>query len=383
MMQGSPGTRANSSGLSKMMRSSTFLVLLTVCGLSSISSAQESAEQDKDTTSHSQTRGWYGIPILFYTPETGVAGGAAGMYLYRDPSDRRASTITADIIYTENKQIMIETSGDQYFAGGLYRLVSYVTFQKYPNTFWGVGNSSPDDSKEDYTPRLYHLDAALTKNLFSHFSVGPALLLERIFMVEREAGKMLASGALPGSNGGTTVGLGIDANWDSRDNTYSTQSGSFCELIFGFYRRPIGSDYSYNDVRVDVRHFIQLFSDHVLGFQGVVESIGGSAPFNGLAKIGGQNLMRGYFFGRYRDKKSLALQAEYRMPVVWRIGVVGFASAGQVADSFSHFGTNRFWYAGGGGLRFAWSPEERINLRLDYGVGSGSSGMYITFSEAF
>jgi hypothetical protein len=44
---------------------------------------------------------------------------------------------------------------------------------------------------------------------------------------------------------------------------------------------------------------------------------------------------------------------------------------------------NRFWFAGGVGLRFAWSPEERINLRLDYGVGSNSSGMYITMTEAF
>lgn len=148
------------------------------------------------------------------------------------------------------------------------------------------------------------------------------------------------------------------------------------------YRHPIGSNYSYDDFRIDARHLIQLFTDHIIGFRGIIESIVGSAPFQGLAKIGGLMLMRSYLAGRYRDKKSLALQVEHRMRVDWRFGVVGFVSVGQVGDSFAHFGTNRHWYSGGADLHFARSREERINPRLDYGVGSGSSGTYVTDSEA-
>jgi hypothetical protein len=44
---------------------------------------------------------------------------------------------------------------------------------------------------------------------------------------------------------------------------------------------------------------------------------------------------------------------------------------------------NRFWFAGGVGLRFFWNPQERISLRLDYGIGNNSNGMYITVTEAF
>jgi hypothetical protein len=196
-------------------------------------------------------------------------------------------------------------------------------------------------------------------------------------------GGILAAGRLPGSRSGTSRGLGIVANWDSRDNTFATQSGTFYQLTTLFYRSAFGSDYSYDDIQFDLRNFFTTFSDHVIAVQGVGEFIDGEAPFQNLAKFGGQNVLRGYFDGRYRDKHGVALQAEYRIPVWWRIGIVGFAGIAQVAERISSFSMDRFWFAGGVGLRFAWNPEERVNLRLDYGVGNNSSGLYITMTEAF
>jgi hypothetical protein len=54
-----------------------------------------------------------------------------------------------------------------------------------------------------------------------------------------------------------------------------------------------------------------------------------------------------------------------------------------VTDEIDHLGLKRFWLAGGAGIRFAWNPEERVNLRLDYGWGNNTSGLYITVTEAF
>jgi outer membrane protein assembly factor BamA len=150
-----------------------------------------------------------------------------------------------------------------------------------------------------------------------------------------------------------------------------------------FYRGAFGSDYSYDDVLIDTRNFFATFTDHVFAVQAVAEFIDGVAPLQSYAKFGGQNLLRGYFEGRYRDKNGILLQAEYRMPVWWRLGVVGFAGVAQVADQVSHFAMDRFWFAGGIGLRFAVNPQERINIRLDYGAGNNSSGVYATITEAF
>jgi hypothetical protein len=94
--------------------------------------------------------------------------------------------------------------------------------------------------------------------------------------------------------------------------------------------------------------------------------------------------MRGYYLGRYRDKNMIAIQAEYRwLPAIWRFGIVGFAGFGDVADKISRFDFGGFEYSYGFGLRFLLNPEQKINLRLDFGFGKGTSGIYFTAGEAF
>jgi hypothetical protein len=344
--------------------------------------AQQAGAMENDSTRTSRS-GIYPLPFAFYTPETGMAGGVAALYLYRDSSSPRASSLTADVIYTQQKQFVAEIAGDQYFESGLYRLMTDVLFQRYPNKFFGVGNDTPENSEEAYTPQKFLLKAVLYRNFSSHINIGPIVRYENISMRETLTGGVLAAGLLPGSRGGISSGLGVVANWDSRDNTFATRSGSFYQVTALFYRSAFGSDYSYDDIQIDTRNFFTVVADHVVALQGTGEFINGSAPFQSYAKFGGQNLLRGYFDGRYRDKNSVSLQAEYRFPVWWRFGLVGFAGVAQVADQVSGFALDRFWLAGGIGLRFAWSPEERINIRLDYGAGSNSSGVYITITEAF
>jgi hypothetical protein len=370
------------NALEKTIRISSIAVLLAGFVLQEPLLARQASNAESDTTRTSQS-GIYPLPIIFYTPETGIAGGAAALYLYRDSLSPRASGITADIIYTQKKQFVAEISGDQYFEVGRYRLVTDLFFQKYPNKFFGIGNNTPESSEETYTPQTFLVKAVFYTTLSSHVNIGPMVRYENVLIQESLASGALAAGILPGSRGGNSLGLGIVANWDSRDNTFATQSGSFYQLTTLFYRSVFGSDYSYDDIQIDTRNFFRICSDHVVAVQGFGEFIDGLAPFQSYAKFGGQNILRGYFEGRYRDKNTVALQAEYRIPVWWRFGLVGFAGVAQVADRIGILAMNRFWFAGGVGLRFAWSPEERINLRLDYGVGSNSSGMYITMTEAF
>lgn len=325
----------------------------------------------------------YPIPILFYTPETGVAGGAAALYLMRDSTSSRASSITSDIIYTEHKQIIFEVDGDLYFQNDTYRLLSSIVFQRYPNKFFGIGNFTALSDEETYTPQSFVVRAVLYRKIVSNYHIGPLLRYESVSMREVSPTGLLAPGTIIGSKGGTSSGLGIVANWDSRDNTFAAASGSFCQLTGLFYSRSFGGDYDYSDVLFDTRHFFEIVPEQVLAIQAAAEFMGGTVPFQNLVRFGGQNIIRGYFDGRYRDKNGIALQAEYRVPVWWRIGIVGFAGAAQVAKQVSLFAMDRFWFAGGVGLRFYWNPQERISLRLDYGIGNNSSGVYVTVTEAF
>jgi hypothetical protein len=347
-------------------------------------SLMASQEQPSQREGAPQTRsGIYPVPIFFYTPETGVAGGAAALFLYHDSLSPRASGITTDVIYTQKKQFITEISGDMYLSAGRHRLTADLMFQKYPNKFFGIGNNSSENGEESYTPQSFLVRGVFYTNVFSHLNIGPTVRYEHVAMNETSSGGVLSRGILPGSGGGTSAGFGIVANWDSRDNTYATQSGSFYQLTTLFYRRAIGSDYSYDDIQIDTRNFLSPFPEHIVAIQGMAEIIDGDAPFQSLAKFGGQSLLRGYFDGRYRDNTMVSVQAEYRLPLWWRFGLVGFAGVAQVSRRIGDLAFNRFWFAGGAGLRFAWSPEERINIRLDYGAGNNTTGLYVTITEAF
>ena len=101
-----------------------------------------------------------------------------------------------------------------------------------------------------------------------------------------------------------------------------------------------------------------------------------------LSPLGGDSLMRGYYAGRFRDKVLLAGQAEYRLPLWWRFGLVGFVGAGGVADRVGILSTSAFKLTYGFGLRFRLNREGE-NLRIDFGYGKGTSGLYFTAGEAF
>jgi hypothetical protein len=78
----------------------------------------------------------------------------------------------------------------------------------------------------------------------------------------------------------------------------------------------------------------------------------------------------------------MCLQSEARLNLVGRLGMVAFASVGQVSENFS-IKPAYLLPSGGIGLRFMFNTKERINMRLDYAIGKNSSGFYASIGEAF
>ena len=367
----------------KAITRGSFIVLSIVIDV--VFSHPSFAQLYEDDTLGIQQTGVYPLPIFFYTPETGFAGGAAALYLYRDTTFRksRASDITGDAIYTEKKQVIVEFNGDFYFDDGMYRLLADTWYKNFPNSFYGIGNNVPSSARESYTSKSLFGKIVFYRKVYSRFNLAPLIQFESASIIETKPGGQLESGAIPGSSGGNVAGAGIVANWDSRDNTFAAYSGSFYQVTAVVNGRSLGSDFNYNDVEVDLRNFFEMVPSQVLAVQVNAQIIDGTAPFQDLARFGGQDFLRGYFDGQYRDKTEVGGQVEYRIPVWWRFGAAAFAGIAQVADKMSLWNLNEFKFAGGAGLRFVLNTQERIALRLDAGFGSNSSGVYFTVTEAF
>ena len=137
-------------------------------------------------------------------------------------------------------------------------------------------------------------------------------------------------------------------------------------------------------VELDVRHYNVLSPDHVIAGNIYFNGVGGDPPFYYLPALGGQNRMRGYFEGRYRDRNYFMMQLEYRQYFWWKFGFVVFAGAGDVAPELMKFSLTKLKYSYGLGLRFLFNKDEKVNLRMDLGFGNdGNSGIYFGIEEAF
>ena len=109
----------------------------------------------------------------------------------------------------------------------------------------------------------------------------------------------------------------------------------------------------------------------------------GNVPWSEMGALGSDVIMRGYYSGRYRDKNYIAAQAEYRVPLNKVSGFVFFAGFGEVAHTLNAFTVQGLKPDAGLGYRFTVDRRERLNIRLDYGIGRNTTNFYFTIAEAF
>jgi outer membrane protein assembly factor BamA len=325
-------------------------------------------------------------PLVFYTPETRLAFGGAGSYIFRIAGckeNARPSSVSPIVIYTLEKQFKAQLSTKLYFKNNNYRLESEIKFEKFPNKFFGIGGQTLASAEESYTSRGINLQVVVVKKLVRGFNIGLGYRFMDWDIVKVEGDGQLIRGDIVGSGGGRISGWSLLLERDTRDNIFFPLQGDLFKFEAWYYPEFLGSDFEFTTFTLDLRKYFRLFSSHVLAVQSLMIIQGGTVPFLHLAQLGGQYTMRGYFEGRFRDKNLLAFQAEYRLPLFGRFGFVGFAGFGNVAAKFNRLDLGELKSSYGFGFRYLFSKSEKIQVRFDFGFGEGSSGFYASIFEAF
>lgn len=154
----------------------------------------------------------------------------------------------------------------------------------------------------------------------------------------------------------------------------NVRNGLFAEAAFLSYRKELGSISNFSTVFTDLRYFIPIRTRNVLAIQSVGQFTLGDAPFNQYALMGGEMMMRGYYFGRFRDRNFISLQTEYRMlPLFFakKFGLAVFASTGIIYDKAINITTTNLKYAGGAGIHYLLFPKKDVWTRFDFAVNNG------------
>lgn len=327
------------------------------------------------------------VPLLYYTPETRLAFGAGGNVNYRfglNKKTTRPSSLWLIGVYTQNKQYQLSVKPEIYLENNSYLLGIYLKHEKFPQRFYGTGNSLPSSvSGETYTPETTFFQLSLKKRLWKNLYAGIQYEADITKIEQVIPGGLLDRSDLAGKEGGLASGLGLTLAWDNRDNIFFPRRGTYLLLAADSFARAFASDFSYRSLKFDLRGYFPLAEDQTLALQAYFRILSGDPPFYRLSMLGGDTILRGYYKGLYRDKNAVALQAEYRVPVTGRFGVVGFAGLGKVAASIKDLLSAHARYTIGTGFRYRFDPQEGASLRLDLAWGKGVFGFYFTAQEAF
>ncbi len=306
-----------------------------------------------------------------------------------DSSQSRLNEVIVFPFYTLKKQYglstrhVICTQGEKWFFIGRNR------FQHFPLLYYGAGRHSDPEGVNvitgDYLIAQNRFLKRIRPNTFAGLQSN-IQWLSNVEMTPAGPGQMMMP--LPtGGEGNLTTGVGAVCMYDDRLNILNVRHGNYAEVGFTRFSPILGSDFNFSTLVWDARLYrTGVKSNQVIALHTFAQLTNGVAPFNQLAAVGGESILRGYYLGRFRDKQYMAFQMEYRwLPFSFskRIGGTAFLGTGLIGNKPRELLRNAPLIAGGAGLRVLLFPEKDIYARLDIGLTPEGRGFYLYLGESF
>jgi hypothetical protein len=345
--------------------------------------AQDSLRQEQWL----RTSSFIPIPIVYYTPETRFAGGAALSWAFRfrgqNPGSR-PSQAQLGLAYTQERQFLFYLPFQLFLKEAAWQVYGELGYYRYAYQFFGIGNETLADDREVYSVDFPRLRLNGLRLIAPNHYLGLRYAWDDYRVTRTENGGLLEAGEIPGSRGGVVSTAGLLWNFDSRDDLFYPSKGWWVEGEWAINNRILGSNFAFSRASLDIAGYFSRSKRHILALNAWLVFMQGEPPFQHLAFIGGPKKMRGYFEGRLRDKNLWMLQAEYRAILIGRLGWAAFGGVGAVGPEAVSLFSQSMRFTAGAGLRFRLSKKDHINLRLDAAVNEkGEVFPYLTVKEAF
>lgn len=339
-----------------------------------------------------------GAPIPMISPTTGNGiAGAGAIAIQLDKNDKRSppSIFGAGAAFTSNGTYGWGVLSELFLTEDRFRILTVFGKGRVNYDYYGTGSESGDQGL--FLP--IHVNALVfiiepKVRLFERWYAGPryrllegnvAIDLDRLFGEFPDFPSIPGFPEIPDPDFKVrTAALGARVQRDSRDSQFYPRSGSFFDTLLEFHDPAFASQRTYQNIQIGYQGYQGFREKNVIAYRGTVcVAAGEHVPFFDQCSLGQSRDIRGYAVGRYQDRRMIVGQVEYRRELFWRIGAAGFFGVGEVARTFSEFNRKNIRPGGGVGVRFLLAKQNRINLRVDYAWGRGSSALYVSIGEAF
>ncbi|MCD0487678.1 outer membrane protein assembly factor [Pedobacter sp. MC2016-14] len=368
-----------------------FLMCAVLNGNAQIKLIKKMLSNELDTT---RKASFMPIPVFRYSQETGLEFGAGtlfSMYIDRKDTTNRSSNFSALTSYSTQKQYNITLRGSVWTKANKYHLIGEFKFKRTPFNFYGIGNNTIGLNQDRLVQDLFKVFFETEKNILPFTYIGLSLGYENYSFVDKiNGGIFSADPSIIGKSGGSAAFVGISQSFDNRNSNNYPSKGLYAKVAYQYAPKLFSTaEFSGSQFKAVVSNFWPLAKKFVLGVNALYYTIQSSnTPFYLLPQMGNDEMMRGYYAGRYRAENLLAAQTELRYRYSNRFGLVAFAGAGRVFNN-GEFSFKGFKPSYGAGGRYFFDPAKGLSVRLDYGIGEKlpnekrQSGFYISLAEAF
>jgi hypothetical protein len=330
-----------------------------------------------------------------YAIATGVAGVAAVNISFRTKKNPHGSLsfFNNNFQYTQKNQILIQSLSNIYSNNEKWQFPGDIRFFNFPTTTYGLGSSTLPADADNILYSHFRFYRTVYRNIVPYTFMGLGYNFDYHWNINDYGAQNGITDFIRYGFNRYSISSGPSLNflYDSRDNNNRPTDGTYVNLQFISYLKPLGSTNNWNTLIIDMRKYFPLTKKWyvdlcVWGYAWF--TLSGKPPYLDMPSLGWDsynNTGRGYAAGRFRGRNMLYLETELRFDIL-RNGLLGLVVFGN-ASTFTEFGGKYFGpiQPGGGlGLRIKFNKHTNSNSCLDYGFGTHNSrGFATNLNEVF
>lgn len=393
------------------MRVSILLLLVLLISLSSFSQnaannddkkvkrAVKKAKRDSVKADKIAKGKFMVTPILApaYSPELGVIFTIGAFTSFKtNPKDSliQRSSFPFTASYTTTGAVVANGFLTTYWLEDKLRINADFWYKDMPDHYWGVGYLNGAyintvDTTTEYQRKWWMFNPRFLFQFHDNLFVG--LNVDYNYTQGSEPSSHVANDEnyIKYNDKPLNSGLGAIFRYDSRDVSVDIRSGMLIDYRVTFFSSKLGGDNNYTVHLFDYRHAQQIKREgSTLVWQIKGRFSIGDVPYGEMSQLGTPFDLRGYTWGRYRDKQMIFFLAEYRYKFrkrnkeLSKHGLVAWVGTGTIFNKQSIIDKSHKWLPNAG-LGYRFEVQKRLNVRLDYGFGKQTSGFYFSFNQAF
>jgi len=333
----------------------------------------------------SQAYGFVPVPILITEPSVGYGGGLALVYLHNKLVGEKSAT--GRRIPPSISGLMFAATENGTKVGGAFHQGYWKEDTIRTSTYIG----GPNVYIDMYTQgRAFNLNL---QGLFLYQNIKVRIDESNFFLGLSYMGmKTKVSINLPSldtdfSGDVSIASAGIIAEYDSRDNTLSPNTGLLLSAKGLLYDEALGSDYNFESYQSSALIYNQFTPKINIDFNLIADTLVGDkkeiAPY-----LYPFVSMRGVPMMRYQGEHILIAQTQlsYALNTRWKaLGFVGVGKAfgEQIAAPSLSFSQAPNIYAGGLGFRYLIAKKFGLRVGLDIAKSKEDEAFYIQFGTAW